>query len=262
MNLRDLALRQLHDYDRHRPGGCFAGDSLTLTLQQAYDLQFQVARLRWARGESAAGFKIGCVSQAIQRQLGIGQPVFGHVFATELQATGAVLDSTLYEGLAIEGEFAVRLAHDVPNADWLRANLPQSVAAIFPVIELHNYVVRGSTLSAQELIANNGIHAGVVLPRHETPWNGSAIGEQPILVTRNGQTIGSATGDALPDFPFGSLIRLAEHLARFGLRLRQGQLVLIGSPLPLYRVSPGDRIEVISPASGAAVTATVGHPSA
>ncbi len=43
--------------------------------------------------------------------------------------------------------------------------------------------------------------------------------------------------------------RGGHHLAGFGLFLREGQIVLTGSPLPLYRVAEGDRIEVNIPTS-------------
>ena len=40
---------------------------------------------------------------------------------------------------------------------------------------------------------------------------------------------------------------LATHLAEVGLRLSRGQLILTGSPLNLYPVSPGSRITVEAP---------------
>jgi 2-keto-4-pentenoate hydratase/2-oxohepta-3-ene-1,7-dioic acid hydratase in catechol pathway len=66
----------------------------------------------------------------------------------------------------------------------------------------------------------------------------------PLSVWKNGERLGTETGRALQDGPFGSVMRLVEYLERFGRTLRSGQLVLTGSPLPLYRVTAGDRIEV------------------
>jgi len=44
--------------------------------------------------------------------------------------------------------------------------------------------------------------------------------------------------------PQSSLAWLALRLKDFGKKLRQGHIVLTGSPLPLYAVSPGDRVAV------------------
>ncbi len=236
MDTQTLALRQLADYDRREPGLLFAGNAHPMTLDEAYNLQFEVARLRQLRGERVVGFKIGCVSQVMQRQLGLDRPVFGHIFDTELHVSPAVLSLTRFAGLAVEGEFAVRLAAD-PT---------QAIAAAFPVIELHHYVFRNRPHTAQELIGNNAIHAGVVLPQEE-PTDPAALEAAPVEVARNGTLLGASAPGDLPGGPLSSVALLAAHLARFGARpLRAGDLILTGSPLPLFPVAAGERIDVTS----------------
>lgn len=46
MGIQALAKRQLADYDRHQPGTLFADGSATMTVEEAYALQNEVARLR------------------------------------------------------------------------------------------------------------------------------------------------------------------------------------------------------------------------
>ena len=245
MDIENLAAVQVRDYDRHQPGRSFAEPEFSLSVEQAYELQFQVASLRMQRGEKPAGYKVGCTSRVMQEQLGLDRPVFGHIWQSELHPSGSVLHTTDFDGLAIEGEFAVRLASDVPSAQWLRQN-PDVVAAAFVVIELHNYVFRGSAdRRATELIANNAIHAGVVLPVEETLLNSAdALSSASIRVLRNGEVLGHATGRDLDGGPLASIVSLVEHLEKYGQKLNRGQLVLTGSPLPLWRVKVGDLIEV------------------
>jgi len=233
-----IARRQLEDYDAHRPGLIFEDAAFTLTFAEAFEVQRQVAALRAARGEAVAGYKIGCISEAVQRQLGLSRPASGHLFATELYHSGAVLDPAAFDGLAIEGELAVRIAGDL------------SVASVFPVIELHNNVFRGAVPTSQELIANNALHAGVVLPSREIPCPDPAeLNREMISVFRNGELLGSANGGVLPGGPLASLAKVAEHLASVGVALKPDQIVLTGSPLPLYPVRPGDHIVVRGPRS-------------
>jgi len=245
MNVDHLAAKQLRDFDQHHPGGCFADTQLHLSVEQAYELQFDVALLREQRGDELSGYKIGCISRTMQNQLGLDRPVFGHVWNSELHTSGATLHAADFDGLAIEGEFAVRLSDDVPSAQWLREN-PEILMAGFVVIELHNYVFRGSSNQrASELIANNAIHAGVVLPVEETPLDDAAdLSSASYRVLRNGELLGNAVGGELHGGPMASIVRLAEHLEQYGRRLRRGQIVLTGSPLPLWRVVVGDLIEV------------------
>jgi 2-keto-4-pentenoate hydratase len=245
MDIEQLAKRQLCDYDRHEPGGLFSGYSIPMTVDDAYALQMAVVRLRVQRGEPVAGYKVGCVSPVMQAQLGLDRPVFGHVFEAECHKSGVVLNPGDFDGLAVEGEFAVRIARDIPNANWLRSHPDEAISSGFAVIELHNYVFRNTPHNAQELIGNNAIYAGVVLPPSEPPLRSpSALVDALIRVSKNGATLGIADGRALPEGPFGSVVRLAEHLAGFGLTLERGQIVLTGSLLPLYRVSGGEQIEV------------------
>lgn len=259
MDLSALAARQLDDYDRHHPGTVFAEADFGLTTEQAYALQFEVARLREERGECLAGYKVGCVSATMQSQLGLDRPVFGHVWAGEVHASGVVLDSSEFDGLAIEGELAVRLADDVPSAEWLQRNV-DVLAAAFVVIELHHYVSRGGPgQAAAELIANNAIHAGVVLPIRETPLRHPGhLLNASLRVLCNGEPLGEATGRELPGGPFASIVRLVEHLAQHGRILQRGQLVLTGSPLPLWRVAEGDHVEARCEELGGVATADVG----
>lgn len=198
MDLKDLAHRQLADYDRREPGGLFTGNLLSLTIEDAYALQVEVARLRQERGERIAGYKVGCVSQVMQNQLGLDRPVFGHVFATEVHAPDAVLDPGGFAGLAIEGELAVRIGKDVPDANWIGQHPAEVIFSAFPVIELHNYIFRNDPHTAQELIGNNAIHAGVVMPCMEPPLTDPALVQDiPITVSINGAVLGTSSGRAL-----------------------------------------------------------------
>ena len=167
-SVRGLAARQLADYRAGTPGSFFGEeDRPRLTLDDAYAVQAEVARLRVAEGESVAGHKVGATGPGTRRQFGMDGPVRGFLYDTELRPSGSTLSHASYANLAIEGELAVRLGDDA------------EISRVFPVIELHNYVFRSETPTLQELIANSGLHAGVVLPytdgtewRDGDPWMG------------------------------------------------------------------------------------------
>ena len=61
-----LAQRMLSDYDARTPGTLFA-DGLRLSLDEAWELQGAVAKLRQQRGEQVIGYKIGCVCEHNQK---------------------------------------------------------------------------------------------------------------------------------------------------------------------------------------------------
>ena len=95
VDLQELAERMLADYDARTPGQR-VGEPLDLTTTQAYALQTEIARLREQRGERVIGYKVGCTSRAIQAQLGVDEPIFGRLFATECHPSGVHLSSARY----------------------------------------------------------------------------------------------------------------------------------------------------------------------
>lgn len=68
--LRALAARQWHDYQKRAPGTYFGEEHPELSLDQAYAVQSEVARLRCEAGDAIAGYKIGCVGPAVVEQFG------------------------------------------------------------------------------------------------------------------------------------------------------------------------------------------------
>ena len=247
-----LANGQLADYDAHHPGLVFGQDTRAISIANAYALQIEVARLRQARGEQLAGYKIGCLSADVRQQLGLDEAVFGHVYSTEIYPDQTTLDSSKFDGLAIEGEFAVRLAVDIHDSESVRRAPADFVSSVFPVVELHNYVFRGKPENAAaELIGNNAINAGAVIPNAEPalPSSDQLLAET-IKVRINDELVGAADAGTIPGGPLASLVHLIERLHAFGIHPKKGQILLTGSPLPLYRLNAGDSFQVECPNLG------------
>ncbi|MCH8923505.1 MAG: hypothetical protein IIA67_10215 [Planctomycetes bacterium] len=245
LNIAELARRQLSDYDAGSPGTIF-GEGLVLDEAAAYRVASHVAELRTARGERIIGYKVGCTSAVIQRQLGIDHFVFGRLFDTERHADGTKLSAARYDHLAIEGELAVRLAVDLEPGDGLDELLLGDFGAIFPVIELHNYIIRGPLATAGELIANNALHAGFVAPAAVTHHVSAIQGDMTILV--GGQIADQCDSRQLQDTVTSSLRWLANTLPNHDNRLKAGDVVLTGSVCRLIPVDPPCHVRVHSPA--------------
>ena len=238
-DLQELAQRMLADYDARTPGQFF-GERLDLTTVQAYALQAEIARLREQRGEKVIGYKVGCTSAAVQQQLGIGEPIFARIFDTGCFPSGAKLSYRCYANLAVEGELAVRLGQAVSASSIGVDECRAAFTSVFPVIELHHYVLRSPQPSLAELIASGGMHAGFVLAEEE-PEVGLADLES-LSVWIDDQRMGIVAGADVTRLAVRSVRWLADRLAERGLTLARGQVVLTGSLLPLYALRPGSRV--------------------
>jgi 2-keto-4-pentenoate hydratase len=249
-DLQEVAERMLADYDARAPGER-VGEPLDLSTAQAYAIQAEIARLRERRGEKVIGYKVGCTSRPIQAQLGVNDPIFGRLFDTECQPSGAHLSSSRYANLAVEGEMAVRLSQDLAGASLSADECRDAIALMFPVIELHHYVLPGGWAPGPALIASNGMHAGFVSAEAETLCSDLASFANKLSIRINELVVGAVEDAASLTCPIESLRWLAGRIAPFGLQLCKGQVILTGSPLRLFPVAPGDRIAVEAPPFGA-----------
>jgi 2-keto-4-pentenoate hydratase len=228
--VRALAERQLRDYRRREPGTFFA-EGAALSLDEAYALQAEVARLRIAEGDTVAGYKLGCIGPRILETFGMSGPIRGRLYRSEIHRSPARVSAASFATLAIEGEMALRIGDD------------GAAAEAFPVIELHNYVFRGARKTLPELVANNGLHAGVVLPARASGL-APPPDEGEISVEIDGVLVESGGLWAMPGGAPGALAWLSTHLAKDDLALRPGDLVLAGTPLGLHPVGAGSTIRV------------------
>ena len=248
--LPELARRMLSSYDTMTQSARIS-EASELTMAQAYELQTEITRLRERRGERVIGYKVGCTSRAIQAQLGVDEPIFGRLFATECYSSGVHLSPSRFANLAVEGELAVRLGRDLSGSDVSEDACWEAIDAVFPVIELHHFVLPATSPRGQWLIASGGMHAGFVRAETEARSPGCGQFARSLSIRINEVVVGSVDNAAALTCPIASLRWLASRLARFGLQLRQGQVVLTGSPMNLFPAIDGARIVVEAPPLGA-----------
>jgi 2-keto-4-pentenoate hydratase len=229
-DIQALAARQWNDYRRRQPGSYFGEAHDALSRAEAYAVQIEVARLRCQAGDAVAGYKVGCIGPGMVEQFGMSGPIHARLFQSELHASGEALDHGAYANLAIEGEMAVRVG---PGG---------AIDTAFPVIELHHFVFRGTPKTLPELIANNGINAGVVLPQDMARPLGHWTGLLTVLV--NGEAIDGGGLWSMPGGAEEAVAWLRDDLGKHGLALAPGDIVLTGTPLGLHKVGPGDHVEV------------------
>ena len=231
--LQELADRQWRDYRARRPGTCFADPDFVLSLDGAYELQDTVAKLRIAAGDRLIGYKVGCTGPGTVQQFGMQGPIRGCLFESEIRRHGDALNFEDFASLAIEGEMAVRIAPD------------GTIAAAFPVIELHHFVFRGARKTLPELVANNGLNGGFVLPHDGWLLSQDYIERRGVLSVRiNDRLVASGNLWPMSGGVASSLEWLRQHLADTRVDLLPGHLVLTGTPLGFYPVRRGDQVAV------------------
>jgi 2-keto-4-pentenoate hydratase len=231
-SLRSLAARQWGDYQSGTPGTMFDDPDMSLTLDDAYKIQMEFAGLRRAAGDAVAGYKVGCIGSGVVEQFGMSGPIHARLFRSEIHGSGETLRYRAYANPAIEGEMAFRIGPD------------GGIAAAFPVIELHQFVFRAPRKTLAELVANNGINAGAVIPEHlKAASLEDWANARTLSISINGVNVETGALWAMAGAP-DALEWLEGDLRRFGEALKPGNLVLAGTPLGLHPVRAGDHVVI------------------
>ena len=166
-----FAQKILEDYDTKNPGTIFK-DKIKISNADALLIQSTVSKLREKRGEEIIGYKIGCVLKETQKKMGFTQPAWGSLWKNELHSNGVSLSKKDFSNPAMEAEFGIILNRDIKPEFVTFDYILESIEVIFPLIEIHNLVFYGDYPYGAELLANNAIHAGVVLgPETTLPIN-------------------------------------------------------------------------------------------
>ena len=152
----------LEDYDNKIPGLIFK-EKKKITNVDARLIQSNVAKLWEKRGEEIIGYKIGCVSKDTQKKMGFNQPACGYLWKSELHKSETILNKKDYTNPAMEAEFGVILNRDIKPEFSSFDYILESIQGIYPLIEIHNLIFYGEEPYGAELLANNAIHAGVIL---------------------------------------------------------------------------------------------------
>jgi len=230
--LKTIAARMLADYDAATPGTIYA-EGFRLEVDDAWRLQTAVTRLREARGENVVGYKIGCVFPGNQKMMGIPHPVWGRLWDTEIYEDGAVLQKADYENIALEAEFGVTIQRDVVPG-MSAADIRASVSALFPVLELHDLVMRGDAPNGHELIGNNCINCGVVRGAAVTDLD--ADHETDLKLIYDGTVVDDWDRLTWPGDILAAVDWLATKPGEQGVTLKEGDLLLTGAwgpPIPV-----------------------------
>ena len=231
--LEKFSNKILEDYDNKIPSSIFK-EKIRITNENALLIQSHVAKLRQKRGEEVIGYKIGCVSKDTQKKMGFDQPACGYLWKSELLKSGTILNKKDFTNPAMEAEFGVTLNRDIKPEDTSFDYILESIQGIYPLIEIHNLIFYGYEPYGAELLANNAIHAGVILgaeskvPEIKTESNLKLIYDKEIVDTWT---------DKIWPFDMLSEIEwLVKEQAKNNNFLKKGNLILTGAygfPVPI-----------------------------
>jgi 2-keto-4-pentenoate hydratase len=211
-----------------------------LTMEQAYSVQLGVIARRVASGEQQVGWKVGLTAEAIQRQFGFFEPVFGCLMDDGLKRSGHVFGRDELFKPGFETELCMQLGEPLSGTiDATRAR--HAIAHCFPALEIIETRVNPMGQGGMEMAtADNAQQKAFIVGEPVALPGDLNLASIEARVEINGAEVARGRGDAVLGDPLNSVVWLAGKLAARGLTLKAGDMIMTGSFVRQFPLSPGD----------------------
>jgi 2-keto-4-pentenoate hydratase len=238
----EIAGELLKAYSTREPVEPLTGRYDGLTVDDAYQIQLlQVTR--WlAGGARVKGHKVGLTSAAMQRQLGVDQPDYGHLLDGMFWPEREPVPMLRFLQPRVEPETAFVLARPLRGPGVTVAEAISAVGFVLPALELIDSRIADWKIGLADTIADNASSGGVILG--STPVRLSAVDLRlaGCNLHRNGVLAGTGAGGAVLGSPLTALVWLANTVGARGVTLEEGQVILPGSVTASVPVGAGDTV--------------------
>ena len=211
-----------------------------LTLADAYAVQQANIELKLAGGDRIVGRKIGLTSLAMQTQLGVDQPDFGHLLASMAVPNGGAVRTAELIAPRIELEIAFLLGRTLEGPGVTAADVLSATEAVFPSLEIIDSRIADWQIGLVDTVADNASSGRFVLPSRLTAVRNLDLRLVGGIMEVNGVLTSWTCGAAALGDPAAAVAWLANALAAYGTRLDAGRIVLSGALDKSVPVKAGD----------------------
>jgi len=213
-----------------------------LTVDEAYAIQQTQIRRRVAAGAAIVGYKVGLTSTAMQQQMGVYEPDFGHLLADMVLAADAPIVTSRFRQPRAEPEIALVLGRDLPGPGLSVADVMTATSYVLPAIEIIDSRISDWKIGLIDTIADNASSGALVLGQTPVSTAGRDLSLAGCVLRRNGRIVATGAGAAVLGSPWHAATWLANTLTARGADLTAGKIILTGSIMAAVPVTAGDAV--------------------
>lgn len=213
-----------------------------LDEQTAYEAQDIALRMRQERGEVLTGVKLGVTSKAKQQQVGVDTPSTAWLTDAMILPQGEPVPRERMIHPRVEPEIAFVMGERLEGPGVSAATALAAVKHVTAAIEVIDSRFAGYQFTLTDVVADNSSSGYYVTGPVAVPPEGLDLGLEACLLEIDGEIVDSATGAAVYGHPAEALAFAANTLARRGLAIEPGWVVITGGMTDAVPVQPGMRI--------------------
>jgi 2-keto-4-pentenoate hydratase len=211
----------------------------SLTIDDAYAIQLVNIKRVVGMGHVISGKKIGLTSPGIQKQLGVNEPDYGHLFAA-MDCKDGKIDTAALLQPKIEGEIAFVLKADLAGGKVTREDVLAATDYVVAAFEIVDSRVADWKIKLVDTVADNASSGRYVLGNVKLGVNDVDLPEVTMKLYKNGNPAGEGKGEAVLGDPAVSVAWLANRLWGYGVTLKAGEVVLSGAFSAAPEAAKGD----------------------
>lgn len=222
---------------RDRPS--FLSEWPDLDVETGYRVQDETLRRRLDRGERLIGVKLGLTSRAKQERMGVDTPLVAWLTDAMVLAVGDPVPQDRLIHPRLEPEIVFVMGRRLEGPGVTAAQALAAVETVSAGAEVIDSRYTDFRFSAGDVVADNASSGFFVTGPLTRPADGLDLAAEEVLVEVDGSVVDSATGAAVLGHPAEALALAANELARRGLAIEPGWIVLTGGMTDAVPVPAG-----------------------
>jgi 2-keto-4-pentenoate hydratase len=201
----------------------------SLNIDDAYQIQLANVRRVLEMGHTISGKKIGLTSPGIQKQMGVNEPDYGHLFAAMDCKDGNINTAALLQP-KIEGELAFVLKTDLSGGKVSRDDVLAATDYVSAAFEIVDSRIADWKIKLVDTVSDNASSGRYVLGSKRLKLSEADLpGVTMKLYKNDGQLVGEGAGEAVLGDPCIAVAWLANRLWTYGVSLKAGEVILSGA---------------------------------
>jgi 2-keto-4-pentenoate hydratase len=201
----------------------------SITVDDAYRIQLENVKTVLAMGHAISGKKIGLTSPGIQKQMGVSEPDYGHLYAAMDCKDGKVNTAALLQP-KIEGEIAFVLKADLAGGKVTKEDVVKATDYVVASFEIVDSRIADWKIKLPDTISDNASSGRYILGAGKFKLSQVDLPTVTMKLYKNrGELAGEGTGAAVMGDPCISVAWLANRLWSYGVILKAGEVILSGA---------------------------------
>jgi 2-oxo-3-hexenedioate decarboxylase len=215
-----------------------------LNIHDAYLIQDEGIKLRYARGEKLIGYKMGLTSQAKREQMNLDLPIYG-VLTDQMEIVeGEKFSLAKSIHARIEPEIAFIIGREIRGAVTAEQALEHCSGVCAAMEILDSRFLNFKYFSLPDVVADNSSSAYFVISKNIKKPQEVDFSNLEMVMSIDGAPVQRAFSSAISGHPLNSLVQLCELLNARGINIPAGSVVLAGAATQAVPLAAGNLVSL------------------